>query len=171
MEDERRELEARGRVTAMDVGLHLAAVIVRVASSLILRSYMLNTMGARASAAWLEDRGLDTRQTTQWYVEITLIAPDTDYDVGFELNIYPEEWGYILRAGSRVSSIRITDIPFVHGRDDHQLLSVTPELANIGRLVTFIETRKAVVFHRTQAHVRSNLARATSVVRAWLNMI
>ena len=167
--DERRELE--GRLTAMDVGLPLAAAVVGVASSLTLRSYMLNTMGARASAAWLEDRGFDTRQTSQWYVEITLITPDTAHDVSFELNIYPEEWGYILRAGARVSSIRITDIPFVHGRDDHQLLSVTPELASIGELITLIEKRKAVAFHRTQAHVRSNLARATSVVRAWLNTI
>lgn len=132
---------------------------------------MLNTMGARASAAWLEDRGLDARNTPRWYVEVTLIASDTASDVSFELNIYPEEWGYILRAGSRVSSIRVTDIAFVHGKDDHQLLSITPALANIGELITLIEMRKAVAFHRTQALVRSNLTRATSVVRAWLKLI
>lgn len=132
---------------------------------------MMNTIGARESVAWLENRGLDARNTPQWYVEVTLVAPDAGRDVRFELNIYPEEWGYILRVDSRVSSIRITDIAFVHGRDDHQLLPMTPELARVGDLIAAIETRKIVAFRRRQAEVRSNLTRATSVVRTWLNLI
>jgi hypothetical protein len=132
---------------------------------------MLNTMGARATAAWLEERGLDPHNTPRWYVEVTLEALDAARDVRFELNIYPEEWGYILRVGPRVSSIRITDVAFVHGKDDHQLLSLTPELAKIGDLIALIETRRMVAFRRTRATVRSNLTRAASVVRAWLNTI
>jgi hypothetical protein len=132
---------------------------------------MMNTIGARESVAWLEDRGLDSRSTPQWYVEVTLVAPDADREVSFELNIYPEEWGYILRVDARVSSIRITDVAFVHGRDDHQLLALTPALPRIGDLIALIETRKIVAFRRRQAVVRSNLTRAASVVRTWLNMI
>lgn len=82
---------------------------------------MLGTLGSRASAAWLEQRGLDARQTPHWYVEITLAARHASDEVAFELNIYPEEWGYVLRAGSRVSSIRVTDVVFVHGKDDYSV--------------------------------------------------
>jgi hypothetical protein len=131
----------------------------------------MQTLGARESAAWIENRGLDAVHTPNWYVEITLVAPDVTGDVQFELNIYPEEWGYVLRAGAHVSSIRITDVAFVHGRDDHKLLSHTPALAQIGELIALVETRRTVAFRRIQAEVRSNLVRATSVVRAWLNTI
>jgi hypothetical protein len=132
---------------------------------------LLGTLGSRASAAWLEQRGLDARQTPHWYVEITLAARHASDEVAFALNIYPEEWGYVLRAGSRVSSIRVTDVVFVHGKDDHQLLPLTPELDHVGELIALIETRTLVAFRRSRAAVRSNLVRASSVVRAWLHSI
>lgn len=131
----------------------------------------MQTLGARASAAWLEDLGLDTGRVPRWYVEVALAAVDEDDDLRFELNVYPEEWGYVLRAGTRVSAIRISDAPFIHGRDDHQLLPLTPGLSRIGDLIAVIETRRIVAFRRSQAMVRSNLVRATSVVRTWLNTI
>ena len=127
---------------------------------------MNQTAGAAASTAWLEERGLDAAHTPHWYIEIT-IDSDT-VETCFELNIYPEEWGFVFRRGARVSSIRVTDIAFVHGRDDHQLLADTPSLANIGELLAWIERRYDVVLHRTRATVKSNLVRATAVVRPWL---
>ena len=89
-------------------------------------------------------------------------------DVYFELHIYPEEWGFVFRRGARVSSIRITDVPFVHGRDDHQLLSATPSLDRVREFLEHLEIRYGIAFVRTRAIVKSNLIRATSVIRPWL---
>jgi len=123
-------------------------------------------MGAAASRAWLEERRLDTRGIRNWFVEIVIDsdAPDTVLD----LNIYPEEWGFVFRHGNRVSSIRVTDIPFVHGRDDFRLLSETPPLDRIGDLLATLERRFALRFQRVGPRVKTNLARAVVVVGPWL---
>jgi hypothetical protein len=123
------------------------------------------TLGAAASNRWLADRRLEST-ASHWYVEITI---DTDVlDVRFELNIYPEEWGFVFRYGRRVSSIRITDVAFVHGRDEHQLLSKTPPLERIGELLADLEQRYGVTFAHKSAIVKSNLIRATATIRPWL---
>jgi hypothetical protein len=142
--------------------------------------YVLNThlvfiagtkgTGASESARWLEERGLDTSRVTRWFVEITMETNDLAPSK-FELNIYPEEWGFILRSGPRVSSLRVTDVPFVHGRDDHHLLDRVTSLDRIGELVARIESEQEIKFQRRDAVVRSNLVRASSVVRSWLNTI
>jgi hypothetical protein len=123
------------------------------------------TLGAAASTRWLAERRLDASEP-HWYVEI-MVESDTP-DVRFELNIYPEEWGFVFRRGWRVSSIRITDVAFVHGRDDNQLLAKTPALEQIGELLKDLEQNYGVSFSRTKAVVRSNLARAVAAVRPWL---
>ena len=131
---------------------------------------MLKTVGALASAAWLDEQDLGNARVPHWYVEISITtAPPTAAQ--FELNIYPEEWGFVLRQGSRVSSIRVTDEPFVHGRDDHKLLAANLELARIGTLLAQLEVRIGAPFNRAQAQVRSNLQRATPIVRAWLTKL
>jgi hypothetical protein len=123
------------------------------------------TLGAAASHRWLIDRGLEP-PSSHWYVEIRI---ETDVlDVRFELNIYPEEWGFVFRYGRRVSSIRITDVAFVHGRDEHQLLSKTPPLEQIGELLAELEQRYVVRFAHKSAIVKSNLIRATAAIRPWL---
>ena len=132
---------------------------------------MLTTLGARASDRWLRERGFDASPNPRWYVEITLHPQEIAEDATFELNLYPEEWGYMFRRGAQVSSIRITDVPFVHGRDEHRLLGSTPPLEEIGTLIALLEKRHAITFQRTQASVRSNLTRAASIVRAWLNTL
>jgi len=124
------------------------------------------TIGAAASAAWAEQQGLDVSRTPHWYVEISV--PTDSADTRFEINVYPEEWGVVFQRGNRVSSIRVTDIPFVHGLDDHRLLKDLPELAKIDDLLASLERRYDVAFHRTRATVRSNLIRATAIVRPWL---
>src|SRR5258706_9751789 len=87
------------------------------------RAHPLTTLGAEAADRWLLALGLPT--VAHWHVEIAISA---DIDSSFELNIYGEEWGFVFRNDGRGSWIRITDIPFVHGRDDFQLLARAPDL-------------------------------------------
>lgn len=124
------------------------------------------TAGAAASAAWCQERDLDVTDVSHWYVEIA-IPTDID-DTRFEINIYPEEWGVVFRRGVRMSSIRVTDVPFIHGRDEHRLLAVLPALERIGELLSSLERQYDVAFHRERAAVHSNFARATMIVRRWL---
>jgi hypothetical protein len=126
----------------------------------------VNTIGAVASGRWLDERGLDASRTPHWYVEISIGSDSAD--TRFELNIYPEEWGYQFRRGARVSSIRVTDIAFVHGFDDYRLLADTPPLDRIEDLLVTIERRCDIGFRRDRPTVHSNLARAAMVVRSWL---
>src|SRR5437870_5253602 len=99
--------------------------------------------GMRASAGWLSDRNVTQPPSLQrWHVEIslaTLDAPapvnyDDRVDSRFHIDIYSEEWGFFFCHGGKASWIRITDIPFVHGRDDFRLLGQTPSLADVGAL-------------------------------------
>jgi hypothetical protein len=122
--------------------------------------------GAAATAAWAQKHGLDTTRTAHWHVEISI--PTDVADTLFEINIYPEEWGIVFRRGSRVSSIRVTDIPFVHGHDDHRLLALLPDLEKIDDLLAVLERRYDVAFHRARATIRTNLVRAATNVRPWL---
>jgi hypothetical protein len=126
----------------------------------------ITTLGAAATAAWVRQHGLDVARTPHWYVEISV--PTDSVDIRLEINLYPEEWGVVFRRGNRVSSVRVTDVPFVHGLDDHKLLSELPELARIDDLLAVLERRYDVAFHRTRVTVRSNLTRATAIVRSWL---
>jgi hypothetical protein len=123
------------------------------------------TQGAAASAAWLEVHGLDAARAPHWYIEITI--PTASADSRFDLNVYPEEWGFVFRRGPRISSVRVTDVPFVHGRDDHNLLDEVPPLAEIHQLLHKLEARHGMEFLRTRATVKSNLVRASAIVRAW----
>ncbi len=123
-------------------------------------------MGARASAAWAAQLGLDVADTPHWYVEIALGTEPQDAQL--DLNIYPEEWGIVFRRGNRVSSIRVTDVAFVHGKDDHGLLSGFPELARFDELLATLERRYDLQFLRTHPTVRSNVRRALAGVRPWL---
>jgi hypothetical protein len=132
---------------------------------------VLSTLGARASAAWLAARGLDATRSPHWYVEIVLGGRDALDHGHFELDLYPEEWGFVFRSGRRVSSIRITDQPFVHGSDDHALLAETPPLERVGDLVRAIERKRRLPFQRDDVTVRSDLARAEAAVRAWVNTL
>ncbi len=66
-----------------------------------------------------------------------------------------------------VSWIRVTDIRFVHGRDDHMLLAETPTLREIGRLMRSLEQRHQVHLPRETATVRTSLPDADSRLREW----
>src|SRR5688572_1964560 len=93
--------------------------------------------GPLASAAWLLARELFPRDP-RWFVELEFVAGE---DTRLVIEIYAEEWGFAFHHAGRVSWIRVTDIAFVHGRDEHELLADTPTLRDIGRLIARLERR------------------------------
>lgn len=119
--------------------------------------------GPVAAAAWLAS--LDIVPLTQrWSVEISLPAME---QTRFKLDVYSEEWGYSFAYRDRVSWIRVTDIRFVHGSDDHDLLAATPPLRNIRSLVSELEKRYDLAFDRDHAVVRTSIVGAEPALRAW----
>lgn len=133
--------------------------------------------GTLAANAWLTSLGLNPPPgLLRWNAEISLDIVDgparAEYDqtkdTRFHIDIYSEEWGYFFCHGGRSSWIRITDIPFVHGRDDHQLLTQTPALPDIGKLMRALEMKHNVRFNRPQALIRTNIVAAEPMIRRWL---
>lgn len=129
------------------------------------RALSANT-GPIASAAWLVERGLSP-DDQKWHVDIAL----EDGDTRFELEIYAEEWGFKLSHEGRVSWIRVTDVPFVHGRDEHQLLRRTPPLKHIGVLLAELEQRYEIRFDRRSAAIRTTIADAAPIVASWIETL
>lgn len=123
------------------------------------------TKGAAEPADWARSRGLDVSRARHWYVEVQ-IATDAPGTL-IELNIYPEEWGLVFRRDGRVSSIRVTDVPFVHGLDDFKLLPMMPALADLDRLLDALQHRFEITFDRSRPKVHSNVKHVDGV-RAWL---
>ena len=128
-----------------------------------MASSILNTVGAEAASRWLLALGLP--ETPRWYVEIAILA---DGESRLDLNVYAEEWGFVFHHKGRTSWIRVTDIPFVHGRDDHELLAHTPDLLAIGVLLAWLEADQEIAFRRATASVRTNIPAAPAAVRDWL---
>jgi hypothetical protein len=134
------------------------------------------TAGAAAATSWLSSLGLQPPSTLRWHVEIAIAdldaTPPIEFDervaTRFQLDLYSEEWGYFFCHQGRSSWIRITDIPFVHGRDDFGLLAQTPTLGSIGATMRSLEARLAFQLRREHALVRTNLAGGEAVVRRWL---
>ena len=133
------------------------------------------TAGALAAETWLRGHGV-TPPPTRWHVEIALDivherAP-TEFDehtaTRFHLDIYTEEWGVYFCHAGRSSWIRVTDIAFVHGRDDFHLLDVTPALKDIGQLLGQLERTHRIQFQRKHASIRTNLAGVEPAIRSWV---
>ena len=119
--------------------------------------------GPLASAAWLASLDI-VPAMPRWSVELALQGT---LGAGFKLDIYSEEWGFSFAYRERVSWIRITDIRFVHGRDDHDLIAQTPPLRSIGTLLTALESRYDFVFDREAVSLRTNLPYAEPTLLAW----
>lgn len=132
--------------------------------------------GSQASASWLADREVTAPTGTRWHVEVLLDvlearAPsehDESTAIRFHIDIYSEEWGFYFCHGGRSSWIRVTDQPFVHGRDDYNLLGLTPSLADIGQLLRHLELKHKIRFRREHANIRTNVPSAEPAVRAWV---
>lgn len=136
---------------------------------------MDTSAGKLAAAAWLFARGLRPLERS-WDVEIGLdiaeapatLAFDSNRATRFQILIYSDEWGFRFRHDARESWIRITDVPFVHGRDDHRLLSWTPPLKNLGTFVRDLESRHRVKFQRRHAAIATSIPNAEASIRSWL---
>jgi hypothetical protein len=119
--------------------------------------------GPLAAAAWLLARGLFPREP-RWFVEVELVASE---HTRFVIEIYAEEWGFAFHHHDRVSWIRVTDIAFVHGRDDHDLLDEAPKLRDIGVLIAKLEGRFGLAFAKPPT-IRTSLGDADGKIREWV---
>ena len=128
------------------------------------RNLPTNT-GPLASAKWLIDRGLSTSDP-RWFVEVGLEVPGAD--TRLQLDVYAEEWGIQLQHEGRASWIRVTDVAFVHGRDEHGLIFRVPRLANIGTFIAQLERDLGVQFDRATPRIRSSIPDAYSIIREWI---
>lgn len=135
-----------------------------------------SSVGAQSAARWLSDRGIPITPGQRWHIEIALDVVDVpapvDYDeksaTRFHLDIYSEEWGHYFCHGGRCSWIRVTDLAFVHGKDEHHLLGLTPSLRDIGQLLRHLEQKFAIRFRRDLARIRTNLPGVEHKIRQWL---
>lgn len=117
------------------------------------------------------DRGIRPNEE-RWFVEIDLRdVRGARLDTRFVLEVYSEEWGFHLHHLARSSWIRVTDVAFVHGRDDHELLAHLPRLREIGLFVREIERRYAIRFDREAAKIRTSIPNAEPVLRDWVAAI
>ncbi len=132
--------------------------------------------GALATGSWLSARGLLVPPRTPWAVSIALDvinwpAPTSfteATDTRFHVAISSTEWGFYFCHGGRASWIRITDVPFVHERDDHALLLRVPPLRALGRLVRALEATYYVRFRREHAAIRSTIAGTEAAIWEWV---
>ena len=132
--------------------------------------------GAVASAHWLAQRRLSSTSVVRWHVEIALDVVEAPAPVEFDertatrfhVDLYSEEWGVFFCHAGRSSWVRVTDIAFVHGRDDFGLLADMPALPDLGPWLRRLEQQHGVVFQRALALVRTNLVNAEPVIRRWI---
>ena len=129
------------------------------------RALMANT-GPMASAAWLVDREVMPTDP-KWSVEIVLTHDATS----FQIEIFAEEWGFSFSHQDKLSWIRVTDVPFVHGRDEFDLLHSTPPLKRIGEMLYQIEHRFFLRFDRKRAVIRTTIPDAEPAIRRWVESL
>jgi hypothetical protein len=149
------------------------------ASRSVSRRTTSTTAGMLATRGWLTARGLPPSQTPLWHAEIVLdIADqfareqfDERVDTRCRIEIYADEWGVQLCHGGRSSKIRVTDVAFVEGRDDFQLIDSLPPLRDLGQLLRKVEARNDIQFRRRNAAIQTNLLTADAAIRAWIESL
>lgn len=132
--------------------------------------------GALATASWLSARGLLVPPRAPWEVSIALDIVDErapeefedTADTRFHIAIASTEWGFFFCHHSRASWIRVTELPFVHQRDDFVLIGQVPPLRELGKLVRSLEETYHLRFRRGYAAIRSTIEDAEPAVRAWV---
>ena len=138
----------------------------------------LATPGSAAAFEWLAERKVPA-PAMRWHVAIGLDvrdepAPqsfDVTTDSRFHIEIYSEEWGFFFCHAGRASWIRVTDVPFVHVRDDYGLLAGTPKLEDIGTLLRSLEELHALRFRRDLAYINTSLVNAEPAIQAWIQAL
>lgn len=137
------------------------------------------TAGTLAARAWLLARNLSATGLLRWHAEILLDVADQparsefeeSVDTRFRIDLYSEEWGFLFCHAGQASWIRVTDVPFVHGRDDFRLLDHIPPLRELGALVRSVEHRHGLRLHRRHALVKTNLPASESSIRRWVEAL
>jgi hypothetical protein len=122
------------------------------------------TAGALASSTWLRNLGL-TPPLGAWRADLELMSGTR---TRFSLEIEHNEWGFVFTHGERSSWIRVTTLPFVHDQDDFGLLSVTPPLRDIGKLVRRLESTYEIMFRRSHASIQTTLPGLVPEALRWL---
>ena len=140
-------------------------------------SHNAASKGVIEAHGWIESLGLHPPPgALRWHAEISLdvidgparVEFDDRVDTRFHIDVYSEEWGFFFCHAGRVSWIRVTDIAFMHGRDDHQLLTESPSLEAMGDLMRRLEAKHDVRFNRQHAIIRTNITAAEPQLRRWL---
>jgi hypothetical protein len=134
--------------------------------------------GALAAAAWLAERELFPKDP-KWSVEIDLesvtdLAAESFSDKSatrFQIEVYAAEWGFLFSHHGRLSWIRVTDVPFVHGRDEHELLRQVPPLSKIDSLIKKIERQHAIHFNRMSPTIRTTIIGAEPQIASWVESL
>ena len=129
-----------------------------------------------ASGAWLGARGLNLPSAAPWDVFIALdvvdrpATPNFDgkIDTRFHVSISRDEWGFFFCHQSRVSWIRVTDVPEVNERDEHGLVNAVPALRDLGKLIAMLEDRHEIRLRRQHAAIRTSIAGAEPTIRLWV---
>ena len=137
------------------------------------------TAGKLAAQTWVRARSLSTPALTPWHVEVTLgvdhapppVELDEARDSRLRIEIYSEEWGVFFCHQGRASWLRVTDVPFVHGRDDFKLLAMLPPLKDLRFLVRSLEKQHAIALRREHAVIRTNVPSAHPAVHAWVRSL
>jgi hypothetical protein len=146
---------------------------MRVSRPLALRERVMlssagssaTTAGALASQKWLRTLGLTPPLKAGWHAELELTASTF---TRFHVEITDSEWGFLFEHEHHSSWIRVTEIPFVHDRDDYKLLHRTPPLRDIGYLVRELERDHQISFRRTTASVHTDLPGLVPEAIRWL---
>lgn len=136
------------------------------------------TAGALASALWVRTLGV-APVMERWQVEIGLetvhVRPPTEFDIGtatrFQIGIYSDEWGVLFCHAGHVSWIRVTDVPFVQGRDEFHLLAAVPSLMELGDLVRTVERQNSLRFSRNDATIATNLTGHEEAIGRWVRTL
>jgi hypothetical protein len=131
------------------------------------------TVGATAVSRWLRENGLEPA-TTDWRATIVLpvmlhdVVTDQPTETRLEVELEPDKWRLCFSHAGRTSRIRVADMAAVDGCDDHDLLVITPQLRDLGRLLRHLEQRHALRFHRDSAEVRTEHPTIKDAALRWL---
>jgi hypothetical protein len=132
--------------------------------------------GALATQSWLAGRGLQVPPRATWEVSIALDVIDQTAPAAFteskatrfHIAISSTEWGFYFCHQGRASWIRITDLPFVHERDDHALLFRVPPLRSLRSLVRTLEETYRIELRREHALIRSTIPGSEPAIWEWV---
>lgn len=132
------------------------------------------TVGSNAVKQWLRENGLESA-TSDWRATIVLpvmlrdvLAGSEAVETRFEVELEPDKWSLCFSHAGRTSRIRVADLASVDGCDDHDLLVITPQLRDLGRLLRQLEQRHALSFHRDSAEVRTEHPPIKDAALRWL---